>query len=101
VEGIPQGNLDQYLFFPNDPTWDTMVPETIPSKNRRAVASCYSWPGIHPEACMRHYAQQLEPLMETLLKVGYENLSLNGDYFIRALYRASLKGWLQQSGIEN
>ncbi len=101
VEGIPQGNLDQYVFYPNDPRWDSLVPDSIPSKNRRVVSSCYSWPGIHPETCMRHYAQQLEPLMETLLKVGYDQLSLNGDYFVRALYRASLKGWLQLMGGEN
>lgn len=101
VEGIPQGNLDQYVFFPKDPAWDSMVPASVPSLNRRPVTTCYSWPGIHPEACMRHYAQQLEPLMDALLKVGYDDLSLEGDYFVRALYRASLKGWLQQSGNGN
>jgi hypothetical protein len=43
---------------------------------------------------MRHYAIQLEPLIEALLKVGYDGLSEMGDYFERALYRGSLRNWL-------
>jgi alanine dehydrogenase len=95
IEGIPQGNLNQFIFFPNDPEWDALVPKAIPSKNRRTVVSCYSWPGIHPETCMRHYAQQLEPLMEVLAEKGYDGLSPEGSYFERALYRATLKAWLK------
>jgi alanine dehydrogenase len=95
VEGIPQGNLDQYIFSADDPAWDQTVPVSIPSKNRRSVVSCYSWPGIHPEACMRHYIQQLEPLMEVLFSKGYQQLSLEGSYFERALYRGKLHTWLQ------
>ena len=93
IEGVPQGNLDQYIFKPDDPNWDKTVPPSIPSTNRRTTVTCYSWPGIHPEASMLHYASQLEPLMQTLLKRGYNGLSLEGDYFERALYRASLKAW--------
>lgn len=90
IEGIPQGNLDKYTFMPDDPDWSTGIPASIPTHNRRAVASCYSWPGIHPEACMEHYARQLEPLMEVLLTRPFESLTLNGDYFARALARAKL-----------
>jgi alanine dehydrogenase len=96
IEGIPQGNLDQYIFPADDPKWDSMVPESIPSKNRRTTISCYSWPGVHPEACMLHYAHQLEPFMEVLFETGYDQLSLNGLYFERALYRAMLKAWMEQ-----
>jgi alanine dehydrogenase len=95
IEGIPQGNLDQYIFTPDDPNWDQTVPKSIPSNNRRTAVTCYSWPGIHSEACMRHYAQQLEPLMKVLIEKGYDNLSPGGDYFERALYRATLKAWLE------
>lgn len=91
IEGIPQGNLDKYVFEPDDPDWDRLLPAGIPSEHRRSVVSCYSWPGIHPEACMRHYAQQLEPLIEILLEKGYDQLSPEGSYFERALYRATLK----------
>lgn len=93
TEGIPMGNLNQYVFQPEDPIWDQTVPPSVPSTHRRTTVTCYSWPGVHPEASMRHYAQQLEPLMLTLLAKGYDNLSLEGDYFERALYRASLKAW--------
>jgi alanine dehydrogenase len=95
VEGTPQGNLDKYIFPADDPSWDSFVPKSIPSKHRRTTATCYSWPGIHPEACMRHYASQLEPLMYHLFKKGYDGISINGDYFERALYRGTLKAWLQ------
>jgi len=44
---------------------------------------------------MRHYAQQLEPLMRTLVANGYDRLSLEGEYFERALYRGSLRAFLK------
>jgi alanine dehydrogenase len=94
VEGIPQGNLSQYVFTADDPAWDLTIPAHIPSKHRRSVVSCYSWPGIHPEACMLHYARQMEPLMEVLIRKGYDGLKPTGEYFERALYRATLKAWL-------
>jgi alanine dehydrogenase len=100
IEGIPQGNLDQYVFPADDPAWDKTVPEQIPSANRRTTVSCYSWPGIHTEACMRHYARQLEPLMEALMSKGYEGLSLEGSYFERALFRGTLKYWLEHSAYQ-
>jgi alanine dehydrogenase len=90
IEGIPQGNLDKYVFMPNDPEWDKTVPASIPSEHRRTTVSCYSWPGIHPATCMDHYARQMTPLMEELLIKGYHGLSLDGSYFERALYRARL-----------
>jgi alanine dehydrogenase len=95
VEGIPQGNLDQYIFYPDDPKWDSLVPPSIPSRHRRTTVTCYSWPGVHPEACMQHYARQLEPLIYHLVKKGYDGLSIEGDYFERALYRGTLKAWEQ------
>jgi len=95
VEGIPQGNLDQYIFDPHDSQWDKSVPDTVPSQHRRTVVSCYSWPGIHPEASMRHYGQQMEPLLEVLFQKGYQRLSIEGSYFERALYRGTLKSWLK------
>jgi alanine dehydrogenase len=95
VEGIPQGNLDQYIFHPDDPNWEKTVPESVPSRHRRTSVTCYSWPGIHPEACMRHYAQQLSPLMDPVIEKGYDGLSMSGGYFERAMCRGSLRAWLQ------
>ena len=99
IEGIPQGNLNQYIFPADDPKWDSLVPESISSKHRRTTVTCYSWPGVHPEACMFHYAQQLEPFIEVLFEKGYDGLSLEGTYFERALYRATLKAWMQESDL--
>jgi len=98
LQGIPQGNLDKYVFRPGDPDWDDTVPASIPSRHRRTVVSCYSWPGIHAAACMEHYGQQLEPMLEPLVARGYDDLSPAGGYFERALYRASLRGWLAAHG---
>ena len=95
IEGIPQGNLDKYIFPADDPAWEETVPASIPSQNRRTTVTCYSWPGIRPKACMAHYGEQLTPLMEALIKTGYADLNPDGGIFERALYRASLKGWLE------
>ncbi len=94
IEGIPQGNLNQYIFEPDDPQWMRTIPPEIDTTHRRTTVSCYSWPGIHPESCMRHYARQIRPLMETLIETGYDELREEGTYFERALYRASLDGWV-------
>ena len=94
MEGIPRGNLDQYIFMSDDPKWDATVPKEIDSKNRRAAATCYSWPGVHPEDCMKLYGHQLDPMLKTLFqRGGAEALRPDGDFAERALYRASLKAW--------
>ncbi|MEA3440052.1 MAG: alanine dehydrogenase [Chloroflexota bacterium] len=91
IEGMPHGSLDHYVFQTEDPLWDQTVPENIPSLHRRTAVSCYSWPGVQPVECMAHYGKQLEPLMKSLIQTGYDNLSLEGDIYQRALYRASIK----------
>ncbi len=97
IEGIPQGNLDKYVFHADDPDWDLTVPAEIHSSHRRTVISCYSWPGVFPETCMEHYGRQLQPLMRRLYQKGYAGLSLQGDYFERALFRGTLINWLNNN----
>ena len=97
IEGIPQGNLDQYIFHPDDPNWTKKIPAEIPSHVRRTSVSCYSWPGIHPKECMKHYEIQLKPLMQELLNVGYAGLVDSRYHFGRAMYRGSLGYFLQQN----
>ncbi len=90
IEGIPQGNLDQYVFAPDDPAFER-VPSCVSTENRRYSVSCYSWPGIHPKECMEHYARQLRPLMRTLIeKGGPKNVLAKGKFFERALSRGML-----------
>jgi alanine dehydrogenase len=96
IEGIPKGDLDKYVFQPDDPDWEATIAPGVPTEHRRIAVTCYSWPGFHPEACMMHYGQQLNPMMPVLFDKGYEGLSLDGEYFERALYRATLKAWEDQ-----
>lgn len=99
IEGIPQGNLDQYIFAPDDPAFDT-VPECIPTEHRRHTVSCYSWPGIHPEACMQVYGGQIRPIMRTLIeKGGIRNINPKGRFFERAIGRAMLTRWQESERI--
>ena len=94
IEGIPQGNLDRFVFDVDDPAWE-MAPPGIPTRERRRVASCYSWPGVHPRTCMRLYGRQLEPLLLTLIdRGGGHALRSDGDAFERALYRAGIGTWI-------
>jgi alanine dehydrogenase len=92
IEGIPKGNLDRYIFAVGDPAWSTTVPPSIPQLYRRPVVSCYSWPGIHPLACMERYGRQLAPLLTKLIeRGGAQGLRPEGDENERALWRASLQ----------
>jgi len=93
VEGIPQGNLDQWEFAPDDPAWDALPPG-IPTGERRTVVSCYSWPGVRAEPCMHVYGSQLAPLLETLVTAGgMDGINPAGRFHERALGRGSLRGW--------
>lgn len=94
IEGIPQGNLDQWIFMADDPAWDRL-PAGVPNEHRRAVASCYSWPGVHPLPCMELYGTQLAPLLEVLIRAGgMDGVHAEGSYHERALHRASLRAWV-------
>jgi alanine dehydrogenase len=93
IEGIPQGDLDQYVFAPDDPAFGR-VPDCVPTRHRRHTVSCYSWPGIHPRECMTVYGHQLRPLMRTLIeKGGAAHVNPKGKFFERALARALLSAW--------
>jgi alanine dehydrogenase len=93
IEGIPQGNLDQYIFSPEDPAWDK-VSSKVNTENRRWVVSCYSWPGIHPRSCMLRYGNQLSPLLRRLAVAGGKDaINPGGQYHDRALARGMLKYW--------
>ncbi len=95
IEGIPQGDLDQWEFGPQDPAWDRLPPG-IPTAQRRTVVSCYSWPGVQPEACMEAYGSQVTPLLKTLLwHGGLPAIGPHGSFHGRALWRGSLRHRLE------
>ncbi|MEO5918510.1 MAG: hypothetical protein ABIQ17_03015 [Candidatus Limnocylindrales bacterium] len=94
IEGIPQGNLDQWEFGPDDPAWDRL-PAGVSTANRRTVVSCYSWPGVRPEACMEAYGSQVTPLLKTLIwHGGRAAISPTVSFHGRALWRGSLRNFL-------
>ncbi|MBN1429268.1 MAG: hypothetical protein JXB07_12915 [Anaerolineae bacterium] len=94
IEGIPHGNLDQYVFPPDDPAWDTTVPDCIDKTHRRMAVSCYSWPGIYPRRCMHIYGQQVRPLLRNIVEAGgLEKIDPQGKYFHRAIARSMLSRW--------
>lgn len=93
IEGIPQGDLNQWEFRPEDAAWDA-VPPSIPTDQRRTTVSCYSWPGVRPEPCMYVYGSQVAPILETLSRAGgLEGIRPGGSYHERATWRASLRAW--------
>jgi alanine dehydrogenase len=97
IEGIPQGNLDQWEFAPGDPAWDAL-PAGIPTTERRTVVSCYSWPGVRPQACMEAYGSQVTPLLKTLVWYGGLPAVAPGVSFHgRALWRGSLRHFLGET----
>lgn len=98
IEGIPQGNLDQYVFAPDDPAWDAL-PGFLQKDHRRWVISCYSWPGIHPRACMMRYGNQLSPLLRRFVTLGgTDGITSTGRFHDRALARGLFKYKDEQAG---
>lgn len=97
IEGVPHGNLDQYVFAPDDPAFDAL-PEWVDRRNRRHAVSCYSWPGIHPKECMEVYGMQLGQIFASILRNGLENMTPEGDFYQRAVARALLSRWQEPNG---
>ncbi len=96
IEGIPTGNLDNYIFYPDDEIYNKL-PVQVSSKYRRVVISCNAWPGVNPHKCLDRYEIQLEPFIRLITKLGY-NLSINSsDLYERALVRSSYDYFLKCS----
>lgn len=101
IEGMPQGNLDQYVFMPNDSVYEH-VPDCVSTKHRRHAVSCYSWPGIHPKECMTLYGEQLRPILRTIIdRKGVQDINSHGRYFERAIGKALLSRWEISSPLSN
>jgi alanine dehydrogenase len=93
IEGIPHGNLDRYLFPPDDAAYDSLDPR-VDAANRRLALSCYSWPGIDPLSSMRVYGEQVEPILQLLLERPVEAWDdADGSHEERAVARAEVARW--------
>jgi alanine dehydrogenase len=100
IEGIPRGDLDRYVFRPSDPGWCDSIPCGISTEHRRTAVSCYSWPGVHPRACMQLYGAQVAPLLEVLIeRGGATGLCGDGAYHERALHGAWLRAWVEANTV--
>jgi alanine dehydrogenase len=95
IEGIPQGNLDEFVFRADDPVY-AQLDGRVSTDHRRVALSCYSWPGRNPRACMEIYGSQLEPFLEVMLNKPADRWEKHGDsLYERALARAELSRWLE------
>jgi len=93
LEGIPQGNLDRWVFPVGDPAWERHDPG-IDARERRTALSCYAWPGVHPRECMDVYGSQIEPLMTLILRAPIDGWDAeHGPYEERAAMRGALSTW--------
>lgn len=93
VEGVPEGNLDQWVFLPDDPAYERLD-SRLETKNRRVALSCYSWPAIDPKACMEVYGPQIAPFARVLLLRPIDALDAeSGSLFERAVARAEVTRW--------
>lgn len=93
VEGLPEGNLDQFVFQPDDAAYNRLNPR-VKSAERRTALSCYSWPGVDPRACMEVYGSQIEPVLRAVVATGLDQLDpQRGPYHERATSRADVARW--------
>src|SRR5690554_1826605 len=94
IEGIPTGTLDQLVFNPEDPVYET-IPEGVDTTHRRTVVSCNAWPGVDPIGCMTLYSKQLIYFLRELISKDPEKLTIHSDDpYERALVRSSLEYFL-------
>jgi alanine dehydrogenase len=94
IEGIPQGNLDHYVFPPEDPAYDA-IDQRVATTHRRVALCCYSWPGLDPASSMSVYGEQLEPVLQLVLEKPVEAWDPDlGAHEERAVARAEVSRWI-------
>jgi len=95
IEGVPQGDLDQWVFGRDDPAWDRLDPR-VRANHRRVALSCYSWPGLRPRQCMSVYGQQLVPVLDLIVRNPVDAWDEDdGSRLARAVVRAEVAQWLR------
>jgi len=93
IEGLPEGDLDQFVFQPDDPAYERLPPG-VRSQHRRVALACYSWPGLQPRECMEVYGGQIEPVMRVILGRPIDEWDPKlGSYYERAVARAEVCRW--------
>jgi alanine dehydrogenase len=99
IDGVPEGDLDQYVFRTDDPAYERL-PEKVETRNRRVALACYSWPGLRPRDCMEVYGGQIEPVLRVILEKRIDEWdAVNGAYYERAVARAEVTRWRAAQGL--
>lgn len=94
IEGMPQGSLDQFVFYPDDPAYEKLD-HRVTTLHRRVALSCYSWPGRRPRSSMEIYGAQLEPFLGVVISKPVDAWRADGvSQYERALARAEIARWL-------
>ena len=94
IEGMPQGSLDEFVFYPDDPAYERLD-QRVTTVHRRVALSCYSWPGRRPRSSMEIYGAQLEPFLGVMVNKPVDAWRADGDsLYERALARAEIARWL-------
>jgi alanine dehydrogenase len=98
IEGVPHGDLDQWVFDAKDVAWDALDGR-IDTTNRRTALSCYSWPGLQPLKSMRRYGAQLEPVLAFMIATPLDRWDEDSPSAIeRSVARAETSRWLLRRG---
>lgn len=94
IEGIPTGSLNKQVFGKEE-DWLEYIPDFVDSECKRDVISCYSWPAINPERCMRQYQHQLLPYIYECINIKLER---KGDMLLRkSILEASIQTFINQN----
>lgn len=99
IEGLPHGNLDEFVFRPEQPAFfePPHIPVGVSTRNRRVTISCNAWPGVVPEACMEEYGKKIWPYIRLILDKGFVLDGASADACERALYRSTIPHFEQMT----
>ena len=89
--------LSSLVFHPDDAAYAGLS-QHADTSHRRVVASCYSWPGLHPRRCMELYGAQIEPLLHVVLGIPPDGWDVTSDdHLERSVARAEIRRWMNTS----
>lgn len=95
-EGTICGSLSKRVIYPNDDLYNTQLPKEVDNRNRRITVGCDAWPGVTPKESIKYYENLVKDYLVILLSKGAEDIEQDSDNpFERALYRSSLKSFLE------
>jgi alanine dehydrogenase len=96
IEGIPTGNLDKFVFMPDDEAFEK-IPEGIDSRHRRVTVSCYSWPAVNPRKCLAVYQKQMIPFFRVFAENNVQEITtISQDFYNRSLARGDYNFFIGQ-----